>query len=97
MFKAAKQRFLDIIEPRVQAYKQTFRGVYAATVLRDLEKFCRGTETCFHPDARMHAVLEGRREVWLRIQKHLQLTPEQIFSLRLGETQTMESDDGRRE
>lgn len=50
-------------------------------VLKDLARFCRANESTFNPDPRTHALLEGRREVWLRIQEHLQLTPEQIYSL----------------
>ena len=51
------------------------------SVLQDLAKFCRAHESTFNPDPRIHAVLEGRREVWLRIQERLQLTPEQIYAL----------------
>lgn len=85
--------FIDkFIHPKEQAYKQTFRGVYAAKVLQDLEEFCRASESCFNADPRVHAVLEGRREVWLRIQRYLNLTPEEIFDLRLGKAQTVEKD-----
>ena len=55
-------------------------------VLVDLAKFCRANQTCYDPDARIHAALEGRREVWLRIQQHLGLTSEQLFSLYGGQT-----------
>lgn len=47
--------------------------------LQDLKEFCRADQSTFHPDARMHAVLEGRREVWLRIQDHLKLDPELLW------------------
>ena len=50
-------------------------------VLDDLRGFCRGDRSTFHPDARSHALLEGRREVWLRIQQHLELTPDQLLVL----------------
>jgi len=36
-------------------------------VLADLARFCRANESTFHADPRTHALLEGRREVWLRI------------------------------
>ena len=49
--------------------------------LKDLYRFCRAGQTCWHPDPRVHAVLEGRREVWLRIQQHLKLSPEQLLEL----------------
>lgn len=38
-------------------------------LLLDLAHFCRAYETCFHADQRVHAALEGRREVWLRIRE----------------------------
>lgn len=50
-------------------------------VLKDLAKFCRASETTFHQDPRVHAVLEGRREVWLKISNMLNMTPEQIYEL----------------
>ncbi len=65
------------------AYQQTFdiKSRHANAVLKDLAKFCRAAETTYHPDARVHAALEGRREVWLRIQNHLNLSPEEIWEL----------------
>jgi len=50
-------------------------------VLKDLAKFCRANETAFHKDPRAHAVLEGRREVYLRIQNYLKLTPDQLWEI----------------
>jgi hypothetical protein len=67
------------LEQRQAAYQ-----AIPADALIDLAEFCRANESCFHADPRMHAVLEGRREVWLRIQEHLHLTPTQLTALRLG-------------
>lgn len=64
---------------RQRAYSACFSG--AKEVLEDLARFCRANETCWDPDPRVHAALEGRREVWLRIQTTLGLTPEQLFAL----------------
>ena len=75
--KSAKQ----LIEQRKRAYALTFTGPHGDAVLEDLAKFCRANESCFHPDARVHAVMEGRREVWLRIKQHLDLTEAELFSL----------------
>ena len=50
-------------------------------MLRDLSIFCRATESTYHDDARKHAMAEGRREVWLRINEHLNLTEDQLFVL----------------
>ena len=74
---------LDQIQKRQRAYLNTFtkENVAAQEVLKDLARFCRAYESTFHPDARIHAVLEGRREVFLRIREYLSLTTEEIMSL----------------
>ena len=73
------------LQHRSTAYKLTFNNEkfpYAGKlVLQDLAKFCRANETCFDADPRLHAVLEGRREVFLRIVNHLKMTPEELFNL----------------
>lgn len=69
---------------RRYAYRQVFKGPHAEVVLKDLARFCRANESTFHADPRAHAVAEGRREVWLRLQHHLKLTPEQLWSLYSG-------------
>lgn len=68
---------------RKQAYQQVFQveNRYAREVLEDLAKFCRAHETTFNPDPRAHALLEGRREAFLRIQQHLQLSNEDLWKL----------------
>lgn len=58
-----------------------FRSPEGKKVLADLAAFCRAAESTYAPDARLHAVLEGRREVWLRIQNHLQLSPDDLYGL----------------
>lgn len=69
---------------RRYAYQKTFTGPLADVVLKDLARFCRAHESTFHPDARAHAVAEGRREVWLRIQNHLRLPPDELWRLYSG-------------
>lgn len=58
---------------------------FTHVVLKDLAKFCRAYDTTFHADARLSAALEGRREVWLRIQKHLNLDADEIYKLYIKE------------
>lgn len=72
-----------ILADRQRAYLQAFdpENLSVAVVLQDLEKFCRANETTFHSDPRIHAALEGRREVWLRIQQHLKLNLDQLLQL----------------
>lgn len=74
------------LQTRRQAYVSVFSGPNGDAVLRDLAKFCRARESTFHLDARVSAVLEGRREVWLRLQEHLQLTDEELYALKGGPT-----------
>ena len=75
----AIQRYLA---RRRTAYIKTFlSSAFGDEVLRDLAKFCRAHDSTFHenPDVAKH--LEGRRQVWLRIQEHLHLTDEQLYAL----------------
>jgi hypothetical protein len=72
----------DIVIERQDAYKRVFAGPVADKVLADLAAFCRAEESCFHADARIHAVLEGRREVWLRIQKYINLDASELLRRR---------------
>lgn len=76
---------LDFLRQRQRAYQLWFGSPAGQEVLIDLARFCRAAETCYHDDPRKHAVLEGRREVWLRIQQHLNLTSEQLFALYGGQ------------
>ncbi len=79
--KALVQRARIYLSGRRTDYLMTFGNPIGARVLVDLAKFCRAHETCFDADPRIHAVFEGRREVWLRIQQHLNLTPDQLWAL----------------
>lgn len=74
-----------LIAGRQQSYKQTFKGPVAEDVLRDLARFCRANVSTFHENDRAHALAEGRREVWLRIQNHLNLSPQELWRLTSGE------------
>ncbi len=77
------QKIRDAIRSRTTAYTQVFdrNNKYTDVVLKDLAKFCRANETTFKEDARLHAVLEGRREVYLRICHHLKLTADELIEL----------------
>ena len=73
-----------VLMRRRHAYNVTFRSPLGEEVLRDLARFCRAHESTFHTDARALAMAEGRREVWLRIQNHLNLTPDELWQLYSG-------------
>ena len=74
----------NFVFTRRVAYVQTFTGPVAETVLQDLARFCRAYESTFHENERVAAQLDGRREVWLRIQSHLRLSPDELFDLVTG-------------
>lgn len=69
-----------IFTDRQRAYRLTFNTDAGKAVLADLSVFCRGRETCVVPGARdLTYVLEGRRETYLRIRDHLDLTVEELI------------------
>jgi hypothetical protein len=74
-------RALKFIRTRKIDYQLCFTSPAGRAVLYDLAKFCRANESCLHPDPVVHAALGGRREVWLRIQQHLALTPTQLLEI----------------
>lgn len=77
----------ELVGQRKTAYQLTYQVEQPANVdvLIDLARFCRANETCVvKGDRDMTLVLEGRREVWLRIQQHLGLTTEQLTALYTG-------------
>lgn len=81
---------LRFLARRQTAYRKVFDGPWADVVLVDLARFCRAHESTFHPDARVAAQLDGRREVLLRIQHHLGLTPDELFELTTGEARNQQ-------
>lgn len=87
MISKAMEATFDYLKGRKSAYKFTLsnNNPAARQVLADLAVFCRANETCVVPgDRDKSLVLEGRREVWLRIQQHLNLSPEDLFELYTG-------------
>jgi hypothetical protein len=76
----AIQRARDFLRTRGQSYRLVFKGVHAQVVMTDLAKFCRANESTFHKDPRLEGVMQGRREVWLRIAAHLNMTEDELWS-----------------
>lgn len=74
---------VKILRGRAQAYQRVFlrKGADTDKVLVDLAKFCRAHASTFHVQQSASDRLDGRREVWLRIQHHLQLTDDQLWTL----------------
>ena len=83
MTAAPIEKLTEILGDRQRAYLLTFKNPEASAaveaVLADLAVFCRADETCVVPGDRDRTyVLEGRREVYLRIRDHLRLTTEEL-------------------
>lgn len=78
------ERVFDFLRNRKRAYQLTFNSLAGQEVLIDLAKFCRANDTCFDADPRIHAALEGRREVFLRIANHLNLPTEHLYAIYNG-------------
>lgn len=85
MIRGTFDAVMKLLLSRRRAYQLAFGSPAGEVVLDDLVVFCRGAQSTFHPDARMHAVLEGRREVLLRICQHMHLTPEKLFVIYGGQ------------
>jgi hypothetical protein len=75
----ATEQAKAICSDRQRAYLLAFKEAAGKAVLLDLATFCRANETCVVPGDRDRTyVLEGRREVYLRIRDHLDLTVDQL-------------------
>jgi hypothetical protein len=65
---------------RKAAYQRVFsRNVDTEIILADWARFCRAHESTGHENPQLAARLDGRREVWLRIQHHLQLSNDELW------------------
>ena len=76
-----RARAVELLRVRKRNYQLVFAQPGSTEVLEDLQRFCRGKASCWHPDPRIHAALEGRREVFLRIEQHLEHSPEELVDL----------------
>jgi hypothetical protein len=67
---------------RQGAYRRFWEGKPVgddlAIVRADLKAFCRGDVTPWDADPRVHALLTGRYEVYLRIMQHVTLSQDQL-------------------
>lgn len=76
------RQFKDRLFRRSSNYRHTFDNPCGKAVLADLKKFCHAvTPTADVNNPNATYVAEGRREVWLRIQAHLNLSDEDIYNL----------------
>ena len=80
--EARENKARALLRDRQVSYQHALGGAPGQAVLEDLAWFCRADQTTFHPDPRVHALMEGRREVWLRIKEYLDLSPEDLLRRR---------------
>jgi len=81
--RSRDERAKQLLQSRQLAYQRVFAGAASPADVKifmaDLARFCRADESTFHPDPRVAANLDGRREVWLRVQEHLNLGPDELW------------------
>lgn len=67
---------------RKKAYEVCFETPAGKRVLADLKRYCRATKPTFSgEDSHKAAFLEGRRDVFLRIQEHLNISDAELHAL----------------
>lgn len=76
--EALRQSVLDMKRAFTIVFKNETFPEASALVLKSLEKFCRFRESTFHPSERVHCLLEGRREVMLKIDDYLNKSVDEI-------------------
>ena len=85
---------IDFWRRQKRNYQLAFGSPAGNDVLIDLAKFCYADRSTFDADPRVHAALEGRREVWLRIQNHLRFNSTQLAELYSGRRIMKDETDG---
>lgn len=83
----AETAYMDVrksAENRMGAYARMFVGGTPSKedreiVMADLMRFTRGESTPWDADARFHAVLTCRHEVWTRIKDHTKLSLDEFI------------------
>ena len=79
----------DLLKTRA-AYQVVFgdKSGEKGQVLKDLERFCFANSSTFDTDTQLHALREGRREVYLRFKRFIELNEKDFFeSYNLSYTQ----------
>ena len=80
--QSPQEKAKDLLRERKLAYEHVFgkdtEDVKA--VLQDLADFCHANKTTFNKDSTAACNLDGRREVWLRIQKYLRTDLQDLWS-----------------
>ena len=75
-------QFLAYVATRSEHYKKVFGNLEDPSVrfvLEDLAFFTRAHSSAFNADPRIHALIEGRREVYYRIADNTQLSRDLLY------------------
>lgn len=90
--REAYMRLVDGLRERKKGYH-----AIPQVVRTDLARFCRAFDSCVVPGDRDRTLLlEGRREVWIRMAQHWNLTADElavIYRATVAPTQQGNSDD----
>lgn len=81
--QAAIDRTVEFLNFRSRAYKMCFpkQEMFTRTVLTDMAMFAHMNEDCPHTDPFEIGKWLGRQEIVRRLQRHLYLTPEELFAI----------------
>lgn len=74
------QKGMDLLRRRKHSAQILFPDAKNNEFLQHLIKFCRGNETPWHKDERLHCVLTGRHEVLVMILNYLNLPLDQLYA-----------------
>lgn len=74
-----------LLETRHSAYTRVFvEGTPSADdrriVMEDMQRFCRGNMSAWSPDERIHCLLTGRQEVFVRIEDFTRLDLDTLYN-----------------
>ena len=88
MIKGTAENIKQYFQRRAIAYCRVFekQSPFVHDVLMDLAKFCKANESAFNKDPIAMAYMQGRRDVFLRIQENLQLTADELFKLHVAKS-----------
>lgn len=74
-------KVFDIFRHQKRQYIEWAAYMEHKGALQNLAKFCRANASTVGPTVEQTYALIGRREVWLRIVEHMNLSPEQLTDL----------------
>lgn len=63
-----------------QSYQLCLGSPAGKAMLEDLALMCRANESCFDPDARMHAYREGKRVAYIRLIDFRDMTIDELYA-----------------